>query len=83
MVQNPGEIRDILFSKTIPVLVPTALIFNGEWRLCFKGAKKPNCEGDHSPPLSANVKNEDIQTYFPPSHLDGACKDYFTFYHAC
>ena len=46
----------------------------------LRGVKLPGYAGDHSPPSSAEVKNEWSYTPIPPICLQGVDRDNFTFY---
>jgi len=60
-------------SKTsLPVLEPPYLLFHGLWE------KRPLCEANHSPPSSAEVKNEWSYTSTPPTCLHDVDRNNFT-----
>jgi len=56
---------------------PLSLLFKG-WS-SFTGIKRPTREGDHSPPSTAEVKNEWSYTSAPPLRLHGADRGNHTF----
>jgi hypothetical protein len=57
---------------------PPTFIFSG-YRGSFAGAKRPECEVNHSPPSSSQVKKRWSYTSTPPICLYDVDRDKFTF----
>jgi len=75
---NPGKGKKFFSSPKCPDWLwgPTILLYRGYWGF-FKEVKQPGCEVDHSPPSSAEVKNEWSCTSNPPICLHGMEKEGF------
>jgi hypothetical protein len=69
---NPGRGKRFSVLQNFPDQLwgPPKLQFNG-YQGSFLGVKWPGCEVDHSPPSSAEVKNECNYTSAPPICLHG------------
>jgi len=62
----------ILFATVSrPVLWPTQPPIQWVPEVPSLGIKRPGCEADHSPPCTAEVKNECSYTSTPPIRLHG------------
>jgi hypothetical protein len=77
---SPGRGKRFFFSPKRPDRLwgPPSPLFNG-YRGSFPGLQRPGREVNHSPPSSAEVKNEWSHTSDPPICLHGVNRDNFTF----
>jgi hypothetical protein len=79
-VRIPAEVRDFSFLQNLPYLLwgLVSLVFNG-YQGSFPGVKRPGREVNHSPPSSAEVKNEWSYTSTPPICLHCVDRENFAF----
>jgi len=70
-VRIPAEARDLFFQIVLPAVGPT----NG-----YREIKRPGREVDHSPPSSADVKNEWSPASAPTICLHGLYMDFYIFF---
>jgi hypothetical protein len=74
------QVQTILFyspKRPYRLWGPPSFAFN-ECLLSFQEVKRPGREANHSPPSSAEVKNEWSHTHNPPVYLNGVDRDNFT-----
>ena len=57
---------------------PSSLPFNVLWGP-FSGVERPKCDGDDSPPYSAEIETEQIHNSIPPCETSWRAYDKFTF----
>ena len=62
--------QSLLFSKIFCLWGPHSILFKG-YQASSPGVKKPGHEFSHSPPSSAGIKNEWIDTTFPSPSTHG------------
>ena len=77
---KPGGGKGILFFQICPdsLWSQRSLLFN-RYRRSFPVVRRQRREGNNSPLLTAEVKNEWIYTATPPVRLHGTGRDNFTF----
>jgi hypothetical protein len=77
-VRIPVETR-LFSSPKLPDRLwgPPSFVFN-DHRRSFQEVKRPGREANHSPPSSAEVKNEWSCVYTLPVYLNGVGRDNFT-----